>query len=115
LKNSLNFFICVSSLFFADYNTYRQVITVDVKNDRVICNFWIKIPGLGLHPGSGGIHNIEKQYGIWGGIDGDVFSKMLQNIKYRNWHSLTTTLFFADYNTYRQVITVDVKNDRVIL
>ena len=36
---------------------------------------------VGLHPGSGGIHNIEKQYGIWGGIDGDVFSKMLQNIK----------------------------------
>lgn len=35
---------------------------------------------VGLHPGSGGIHNIEKQYGIWGGIDGDVFSKMLQNI-----------------------------------
>lgn len=27
---------------------------------------------VGLHPGSGGIHNIEKQYGIWGGIDGDV-------------------------------------------
>ena len=21
---------------------------------------------VGLHPGSGGIHNIEKQYGIWG-------------------------------------------------
>ena len=36
---------------------------------------------VGLHPGSGGIHNIKKQYGIWGGIDGDVFSKMLQNIK----------------------------------
>ena len=36
---------------------------------------------VGLHPGSGGIHNIEKQYGIWGGIGGDVFSKMLQNIK----------------------------------
>lgn len=45
-KIYINFFICVSSLFFADYNTYRQVITVDVKNDRVICNFWIKIPGL---------------------------------------------------------------------
>ena len=39
---------------------------------------------VGLHPGSGGIHNIEKQYGIWGGIDGDVFSKMLQNIKLVN-------------------------------
>ena len=36
---------------------------------------------VGLHPGSGVIHNIEKQYGIWDGIDGDVFSKMLQNIK----------------------------------
>ena len=35
---------------------------------------------VGLHPGSGGIHNIEKQYGIWCWIDGDVFSKMLQNI-----------------------------------
>ena len=35
----------------------------------------------GLHPGSGGIHNIEKLHGIWGRVDGTVFSGMLQNIK----------------------------------
>ena len=35
----------------------------------------------GLHPGSGGIHNIEKLLGIWGRVDGTVFSGMLQNIK----------------------------------
>ena len=36
---------------------------------------------VGLHPGSGGIHNIEKQYGIWGGVDDSVFSELLQSIK----------------------------------
>lgn len=36
---------------------------------------------VGLHPGSGGIHNIEKQLGIWGGVDDSVFSELLQSIK----------------------------------
>ena len=36
---------------------------------------------VGLHPGSGGIHNVEKQLGIWGGVDDSVFSELLQSIK----------------------------------
>ena len=46
MQSYRNWHSLTTTLFFADYNTYRQVITVDVKNDRVICNFWIKIPGL---------------------------------------------------------------------
>ena len=34
-----------------------------------------------LHEGFGVIHNIEKLLGIWGRVDGTVFSGMLQNIK----------------------------------
>ena len=29
----------------------------------------------------GGVHNVEKQLGIWGGVDDSVFSELLQSIK----------------------------------
>lgn len=43
-----------------------------------------------LHEGFGIIHNVEKLLGIWDGIDKEIFSEMLQNIKditagTRNW------------------------------
>ena len=34
-----------------------------------------------LHSGGGGVHNVEKQLGIWGGVDDSVFSELLQSIK----------------------------------
>lgn len=36
---------------------------------------------IGLHGGFGEIYNVEKLWGIWGKVDGTVFSGMLQNIK----------------------------------
>ena len=36
---------------------------------------------IGLHEGFGEIHNVEKLLGIWGIVDGTVFSGMLPNIK----------------------------------
>lgn len=46
-----------------------------------------------LHKGFGIVHNVEKLWDIWGGVDKDVFSGMLENIKSltpptKNWNKV---------------------------
>jgi len=83
-RNAVDFsrIICIRDESFQDSeaNTLRSFFQQLIHHHIGGSGQAMPIP-VGLHPGSGGIHNIEKQYGIWGGVDDSVFSELLQSIK----------------------------------